>query len=93
MKAAFGFAEEIPVLNLVCVSWSYELGGYILQCKMQEDPRDTFTLWVEENGRELERHVVETNGPEEWRKPFDLADALYRKYYPTFIAHIRSQRR
>jgi hypothetical protein len=39
-------------------TWRIELGEYHIRCVVEEQPRGTFTVVVEENGRELSRGTI-----------------------------------
>ena len=70
------------------IPWETTLGPYRIACTMTEEPRDTFTLVVVENGVELERETVTTT-PETWSRPWERAEALRQKHYARSIEGMR----
>jgi hypothetical protein len=66
--------------------WVRHVGSYSLSCKLW-GLRGRWMLWVEENGREMERTPVRTVD-----HAMHLADAWFRAYQSRFCAQLDARR-
>lgn len=87
--------SPFPGGEKVATAWELSAGEYRLQCLHEERPRSVHTIVVQENGHELERHVLQDD-PEDCIASYDrrnrLETDLRNKYYPHFERHIAGRR-
>jgi hypothetical protein len=72
--------------------WEFSVGAteYVLRCTADENPKDTFTMVVTENGTEVLREVITMSvGAEGWRIPYQYAVELVNHFRARAIEKMR----
>lgn len=71
-------SEKAPV-----ILWQFGVGTteYVLRCTADENPEETFTIVVTENGEEVLREVITMSpGGDGWRIPYQYAVELVNDF-------------